>query len=80
MREQITIWQDMKYAPKDRQIIIATADNLYIAKWAQNIYSGEEGFCIGDIGGGDRLIVKKDLVLKWTDAPKHPRKSNEVKK
>jgi hypothetical protein len=74
MREQITIWQDMEDAPKDRKIIIATADNLYIAKWAQNIYSGEEAFCICDMGSGDRLIVKKDLALKWTDAPMHPGK------
>jgi hypothetical protein len=74
MREQMTIWRDMKDAPKDRQIIIATADNLYIAKWVQNIWNGEEGFCIGDMGSGDRLIVKKELALKWTDAPRHPGK------
>jgi hypothetical protein len=26
------------------------------------------------MGSGNRLIVKKELALKWTDAPKHPGK------
>jgi hypothetical protein len=70
----MTVWHDMESVPKDRRIIVATADNLYIAKWVQNIRNGEEAFYIGDIGDGDRLIIKKELVLKWTDAPKHPGK------
>jgi len=67
-----SVWHDMESVPKDRPIIIATADNLYIAKWVQNIWSGEEAFCVGDLEAGDRLIIKKELALKWTDAPEHP--------
>lgn len=68
----MTVWHDIESAPKDRRIIIATEDNLYIAKWAQNIWNGEEAFSVGDIGGGDRLIIKKELAFRWTEAPEHP--------
>lgn len=63
-------WQPIATAPRDRHILVY-GDNKrrYVAKWVQDLTTGDEAFCVLELGGGERAIIH---ATHWQDLPEPP--------
>lgn len=70
-------WQPIETFPKDQEILIlSNLNNRYVGIWAKNVYTGDEGFIIGNDNNGNQMIVEFKNIKKWCELPQPPKEQS----